>query len=343
MNKLRWLLLLPFGLLYGLITGLRNKLFDLGILKTYKMPVPAICVGNLSTGGTGKTPHVAYLAALLKDELKVHILSRGYGRNTRGFILLDENSTSEQVGDEPLFYQTHFQPEVRVAVCESRQEGIEKLLEIEQPGIILLDDAFQHRHVAAGLSILLTEYGKPYFSDFPLPAGNLREWRSGRKRADLLIVTKCPPEIPETVHNSYLKKLRFDPQRVYFSRIAYGTLTSFVSGIQFQAENVLLVTGIAHPDSLEAHLSLQYQVERMDFPDHHDYSLSDIQKIHKKFDTFASQRKVIVTTEKDFMRLRSLPLAYGISERPWFYQPITVCLDRENTFKTEIKRYAQVI
>lgn len=342
MNKLRWLLF-PFGLLYGLITGLRNLLFDRGILKTYVIPVPAICVGNLSTGGTGKTPHVAYLAALLKDDLKVHILSRGYGRNTRGFILLDETSVSGEVGDEPLFYQTHFHPEVRVAVCESRQEGIERLLEIEKPGIVLLDDAFQHRHVSAGLSILLTQYDKPYFRDFPLPAGNLREFSSGRKRADIVIVTKCPADLPETRKQSYLKKLRFDPQQVYFSRIAYGELTAFRPGLQLDAEQVLLVTGIAHPEPLEKHLAQHYNVERMDFPDHHDFSLQDIQKIHKKFDTFASQRKVIVTTEKDFMRLRSLPVSSGISERPWFYQPITVCLDRENAFKTEIKRYAQVI
>ena len=342
MNKLRWLLF-PFGLLYGLITGLRNKLFDWGILKTYVIPVPAICVGNLSTGGTGKTPHVAFLAALLKSDLKVHILSRGYGRNTRGFILLDENSVSIEVGDEPLFYQAHFHPEVRVAVCESRREGIAKLLQIEKPGVILLDDAFQHRHVSAGLSILLTEYDQPYFRDFPLPAGNLREFSSGRKRADLLIVTKCPAELPEATKSAYIQKLRFSPQQVYFSSIAYGMLTAFRPGLQPDAEQVLLVTGIAHPEPLEAHLAQHYRVERMDFPDHHDFSLSDIQKIHKKFDTFACQRKAIVTTEKDFMRLRSLPASSGIGERPWFYQPITVCLDRENAFKTEIKRYAQVI
>ncbi len=336
------LLLFPFGVLYGIITAIRNLLFDWGIKKTYEIPVKSICVGNLSVGGTGKTPHVAYLAELLKAGNKVHILSRGYGRKTRGFILLDENSTSETVGDEPLFYYKNF-PEIKVAVCESRKEGIEKLLAIEKPDVILLDDAFQHRAVKAGLNIILTDYNHPYYSDLMLPAGNLREWKSGRKRADVVIVTKCPGNVDETQKAEMRRRLRFPADQIFFSQIEYGALLPFHTGSNPAVKKVLLVTGIANPLPLEKYLQEKFDVELMKFPDHHAFSLEDIQKIHKKFDTFASENKAIVTTEKDFMRLCDSGFSNEIKKKPWFYQQIAVNPDRKKDLETVIKNYVRAI
>lgn len=341
MKKLR-LLLLPFGLLYGIVTAIRNLLFDWGIKPVYEIPVKSICVGNLSVGGTGKTPHVAYLAALLQADYKVQILSRGYGRKTRGFILLDEHATSETVGDEPLFYHKSF-PNVKVAVCESRKEGIEQLLAIEKPDVILLDDAFQHRAVKAGMNILLTDYSQPYYSDWMLPAGNLREWTSGRKRADLVIVTKCPENLPEAQKASMRKQLDFPVDKIFFSKIEYGALLSFYGAPSQDFRNVLLVTGIANPLPLENYLKERFKVELMKFPDHHAFTLEDIQKIHKKFDTFASENKAIVTTEKDFMRLCDPGFRNEIAKNPWFYQQITVGTDRKNELETVINNYVRAI
>jgi len=341
MKKLR-LLLFPFGFLYGIITAVRNLLYDRGIKKTYHIPVKSICVGNLSVGGTGKTPHVAYLAAMLSPASDTAILSRGYGRKTTGYILLDDTSTSGQVGDEPLFYYSNFKSRVRVAVCESRQKGTENLLSTGATDVLLLDDAFQHRAVSAGLNILLTDYSHPYYSDLMLPAGNLREWASGRKRADIVIVTKCPP-LDENRKHTTRKRLKFAPEHIYFSEIVYGALVPFRPAQQEPMENVLLVTGIANPEPLEKHLRKQFHVELMKFPDHHVFTLEDIQQIHKKFDTFAGGRKAIITTEKDYMRLLELENSSGMHEFPWFYQSITVRIDREKDFKAEIDNYVRAI
>lgn len=340
MKKLRFLLF-PLGFLYGIITAVRNLLFDWGIKKTYTIPVKSICVGNLSVGGTGKTPHVAYLASLLSPANKVQILSRGYGRKTNGFILLDDNATSETVGDEPLFYHRNF-PSVKVAVCESRKTGIENLLEVETPDVLLLDDAFQHRAVKAGLNIILTDFNQPYYKDLMLPAGDLREWSSGKKRADVVIVTKCPENLTDAVQSEMKKRLKFNPEAVYFSRIEYGSILPFY-GHPATFSNVLLVSGIANPLPLQKHLEKKFQVEMMAFPDHHAFTLEDIQKIHKKFDTFASENKAIVTTEKDFMRLSDPAMAGELSQKPWFYQAITVKIDREQDFKTLINSYVRTI
>lgn len=340
MKYLRFLLF-PFGFLYGIITGVRNLLYDAGIFRSYKIPVKSICVGNLSVGGTGKTPHVAYLADLLKDR-KVHILSRGYGRKTKGFILLDHTATSETVGDEPLLYYRNF-PWAKVAVCESRQEGVEKLLAIEAPDVILLDDAFQHRAITAGMNILLTDYSHPYYRDLMLPAGNLREWASGKKRADLVIVTKSPAGLGEPARQKIVKRLGFAAEAVYFSSILYGDLVAFHGNVPPAFDKVLLVTGIANPSPLEKHLASQFDTELMPFPDHHAFTLEDIQKIHKKFDTFAGENKAIVTTEKDYMRLCDAGFSDETAKRPWFYQRITVETDRKNELETVIKDYVRAI
>lgn len=340
MNFLR-LLLFPFGLIYGGVTKFRNWLFDLGIKGSYTIPGKSICIGNLSVGGTGKTPHVAYLAQLLQSDFSIHILSRGYGRQTRGFLEVFPDSNAESVGDEPLLYASHF-PDVRVAVCESRKTGIQHLRSIEIPDVLLLDDAFQHRAVKAGMNILLTQFEHPYFSDFMLPAGNLREWKSGKSRADIVIVTKCPENLSSETKKRYVKRLKFDPKSVYFSRIVYGKIIPFHTNYS-TFQSVLLVTGIANPTPLQTYLEKNYTVELLKFPDHHDFTLEDIQKIHKKFDTFASENKVIVTTEKDFMRLKKNEFKTLIQQKPWFYQSISVQIDRESEFNERIQHYVRTV
>ena len=337
------LLLLPFGFLYGVITAARNVLFNLKIKEVYKIPVKSIVVGNLSVGGTGKTPHVAYIAELLTHQNPIQILSRGYGRKTAGYILLDKQSTAELVGDEPLFYQKQFE-HVDVAVCESRKIGIQNLLKLKENQIIILDDAFQHRAVKAGLNILITDFNQPYFNDWMLPAGNLREWISGRKRADIVIVSKCKINLDQETKSLYKQNLKFNPESIYFSSIQYGELRSFNSiSTLSEVKKIFLVTGIANPKPLLEHLSENFDVELIQFPDHHAFSIEDIHKIHKKFDTFASEQKAIVTTEKDFMRLQNENFKSLIDQKPWFYQKIKVKLDRELDFKTEINNYVRAI
>jgi tetraacyldisaccharide 4'-kinase len=342
MKKFR-LLLLPFGFIYGVITAVRNLLFNLKIKEIYEIPVKSICVGNLSVGGTGKTPHVAYIAELLNSNHNIQILSRGYGRKTKGFFLLDDNSTAENVGDEPLFYHKQFK-NADVAVCESRKNGVENLLKLKENQIIILDDAFQHRAVKAGLNIIITDFNQPYFSDWMLPTGNLREWISGRKRADIVIVSKCKLNLDQETKTLFKQKLKFNPNSIYFSSIKYGELCAFDSNsVLSSVKKILLVTGIANPIPLLEHLKEKFNVELLQFPDHHAFSLGDIHKIHKKFDTFASDNKAIVTTEKDFMRLQSENYKSVINQKPWFYQKITVELDSELAFKKEINNYARAI
>lgn len=342
----KWrVVLFPFGFLYGVITAIRNLLFDYGLKAVFKIPGKSICVGNLSVGGTGKTPHIAYLADLLENEFKVQILSRGYGRQTKGFFLLDENSTSKTVGDEPLFYFQNFKKST-VAVCESRKEGIQTLQTLEKSDVILLDDAFQHRAVKAGLNILLTDYNSPYYSDLMLPAGNLREWQRGRKRADLVLVSKSPTLISRQEKEEITRKLKFNPENVFFTHIIYADLKPFGKSIvwnKHEFKSIILVTGIANPEPLVRHLSQDHHLELISFPDHHDFTLEDIQKIHKKFDTFADEKKVIVTTEKDFVRLNDSIFATEIQRYPWFYQQISVKIDREQTFNNKIQSYVREI
>jgi tetraacyldisaccharide 4'-kinase len=337
------LLLLPFGFIYGVITAVRNLLFNLKIKEIYEIPVKSICVGNLSVGGTGKTPHVAYIAKLLNSNHNIQILSRGYGRKTKGYFLLDENSTAENVGDEPLFYHKQFK-NADVAVCESRKIGVENLLKLKENQIIILDDAFQHRAVKAGLNIIITDFNQPYFNDWMLPAGNLREWISGRKRANIVIVSKCKSNLDQETKARFMQKLKFKADSIYFSSIKYGELRAFDSNsVISSVKKVLLVTGIANPTPLFEYLKENFDVELLQFPDHHAFSMDDIHAIHKKFDTFASDNKAIVTTEKDFMRLQSQNFKSLIDQKPWFYQKITVKLDKELMFKKEINNYARAI
>ena len=306
--------LFPFAILYGFITSLRNYLYDKGILKSYSFDIPIIAVGNLSVGGTGKTPQIEYLIRLLSPDYKVSTLSRGYKRKSEGFVLADASSNSDILGDEPFQYFKKF-PNVIVAVDADRKNGIERLLGLPSvPQVILLDDAFQHRKVKAGFYILLTSYTDLFCNDFMLPTGNLRESRNGAKRAQVIIVTKCPSTITEPEQEKIKKAVGLDLP-IFFSYISYDSKifneNESLSIDKIKSGSKLLLAGIAKPKPFFDYLQSDTD-EIMIFPDHHHFSKNDILKIKSK-----AQEKIIVTTEKDFVRLNAKNLKKQI-----FYLPI---------------------
>jgi len=305
MNILRKILF-PFAVLYGFITSFRNFLFDKGILKSYSFNLPVIAVGNLSVGGTGKTPQIEYLIRLLSPTNKVATLSRGYKRKSEGFILADATSNAEILGDEPFQFYQKF-PNILVAVDANRKNGIEQLIKISKPDIILLDDAFQHRKVKAGFYILLTAYNDLYADDFILPTGNLRESRSGAERANIVIVTKCPANLSEKERNYIERKLQLESrQKLFFTSIAYDEFV-FSEEKQLPVSEIknldkVLLAGIAKPEPFFEYLKNENDII-LAFPDHHHFSEKDILEIKDK-----AKDKIIITTEKDFVRLKgSLP------------------------------------
>jgi tetraacyldisaccharide 4'-kinase len=315
MNLLRKILF-PFAILYGFITGIRNFLFDKGILKSYSFDVPVIAVGNLSVGGTGKTPQIEYLIRLLSPKFKVATLSRGYKRQSEGFVLADSSSNAVILGDEPFQFYTKFK-NIQVAVDADRKNGIEQLLSsTTKPEIILLDDAFQHRKVKAGFYILLTSYGDLYSDDFMLPTGNLRETRSGAKRANVIIVTKCPPNLSIGEQNIIKNKLKlYSNQEVYFSYITYDDFiysdNKSIKVSEIKKVDKLLLAGIAKPEPFFAYLQSGND-KKLVYPDHHSFTENDIREIENK-----AHNKLIITTEKDFVRLKG-----RIPKEPLFYLPI---------------------
>lgn len=331
MNFLRKLLF-PFSMLYGGITALRNLLYDKGLLKSKSYNFPVICVGNLSTGGTGKSPMIELLVSFLKNDYKIAVLSRGYKRKTSGFREVLINSNVEDVGDEPLQFKHKF-PEITVAVCEDRQTGIEKLHKAAE--VILLDDAFQHRKINASFNILLTSFDSLYINDCMLPAGNLREPKFGAKRAHIIVVTKCPDDINASKMQEIKLKLRLKPsQEIYFSRIGYSS--QIMNDLESKPLEYLLnkkfflVTGIANPKPLVNFLGDKgFQFETKSFPDHHNFSNSEMEQLEK--------HNLILTTEKDFMRLQSLANKIEI-----YFLPIkTVILnDKESHFRSKIRSEA---
>ncbi len=343
MKNLR-LLLLPFSLIYGSVVAIRNLLFDVGIFSSYPIPAKSICIGNLSTGGTGKTPHVDYIARLfLSTGTKTAVLSRGYGRSSSGVLEVKTNSTAENVGDEPLLYKTKYQDSIVGVVAEKRKLGVEFILQ-QHPDtqLIVLDDAFQHRAVKAGRSVLITDYSDLYSNDFVLPAGNLREFRSGKKRADYVIVSKCPTEVAEPEKVKIAKQLKFNRDKTFFSKIVYGNIISFDGSQTRDFQKVLLVTGIGNPKPLFEHLSKKYGVEHIKFSDHHHFTPADIHQIHEKFDTFAREDGIIVTTEKDFMRLKHMTEIHT-QKHNWHYQSIATKIDEQEKFNLLLENYVNEI
>ncbi|MBL4861467.1 MAG: tetraacyldisaccharide 4'-kinase [Crocinitomicaceae bacterium] len=339
MKKLR-LLLLPIGWLYGVITGIRNSLYSHGVLKSYEIPQKSIVIGNLSTGGTGKTPHVDYLLNYyINAQYKVSSLSRGYGRKSKGVLLATDQSTSDEIGDEPLLYKFRHGSSVNVVVAESRKDGVDFIGDkFPDNDIIILDDAFQHRAVKAGVNILISEYDHLYCDDYILPAGNLREWKYGAKRSDLLIVSKCPPDMTSEEKEQVRKKLNYPGKHIFFSSIIYDQLIPLNPNVDSSFSTIVLVTGIANPTPLIKHLEKQAKVEHLSFGDHHEFKRGDIERIHEKFDTFASSDKIIVTTEKDYMRLLKFDQVKDENYR-WHYQPITLNIDNEQKFNSLLDEY----
>ena len=325
MNFLRKILF-PLAFLYWLITFIRNWLYDKGILKSHSFDIPIIAVGNLSVGGTGKTPQIEYLIRLLSKDYKVAVLSRGYKRTTEGFILADEKATASLIGDEPFQFYSKFS-NIQVAVDANRKNGIENLLQLSnKPDVILLDDAFQHRKVKAGFYILLTAFDDLFCDDYILPFGNLREPSSGKKRADMIIVTKCPNDLSELAQQKIREKLKVK-QPVSFTTIQYDDYVfgneSKLLVSEIQSETKVLVAGIAKPKLFFDFLKNETD-EALVFPDHHHFSKQDCEQILAK----ANGRKII-TTEKDFVRLNGL-----LPKEQFFYLPIKSTFLNTNIDKT---------
>jgi len=324
------IILFPISLLYGLIILFRNKLYDYKILSSKSFEIPVISVGNLSNGGTGKTPQVEYIIRLLKEYFSVAVLSKGYKRKTKGFLLVSDKSTSKDVGDEPRQYKQKFK-DIKVAVAENRCKGIKTLLK-KYPNldVILLDDAFQHRVVNPGLSIILTDYYHIFSNDYLFPTGTLRESRAGAKRADIIIVTKTNKIFSPITRRRLISEIKpKNFQRIYFSYIKFGMLTPIdrtnCKTIKKEYNSIIMFTGIANAYPLKMYLKdMCTHLISIKFLDHHKYSERDLNRIVKKFNNIISKDKIIVTTEKDVMRIEEPNLLKIIKDLPVFYMPIEI-------------------
>lgn len=347
MEKALKIALLPISYLYGAVTFIRNKLFDFGILKETKFDVHSIGVGNLSVGGAGKTPHVEYLIRLLlNDSKRIATLSRGYKRKTSGFVLATEQSTALDIGDEPLIYKTNYP--VTVAVDANRKNGINKLINTENLNleVILLDDVFQHRYVKPGLSICVSDYNQPYFEDVLMPSGTLREAQSGISRADVIIISKTPENTSPVDIRNVLKDIKpLAHQKVFFSYLKYGELYSINNrSNQLSTLNdlyryrVISFAGIANATPFIEYLK-EYSAElkHLPFPDHYEYLEKDLTDIQRYYESLEGGNKLLVTTEKDLMRLKNNTV-WDIASRMNIY-----ILPVEITFKDKEEEFNQLI
>ncbi|MCR4659223.1 MAG: tetraacyldisaccharide 4'-kinase [Bacteroidales bacterium] len=310
-TTISWMLL-PLTLWYAAGVAVRNMLYGMGLLRQESPHVFTIGVGNLSTGGTGKTPMVEHLVRLLSPRYRVALLSRGYKRSTKGFVLCDGTPDPDRIGDEAaMMARKH--PEAIVAVCENRIEGINRLMSLANPPqVVLLDDSFQHRRIKPSLNILLTEYAHPYFDDFILPYGNLREFRSARQRANIIVVTKSPARLDPMEKHNIIASLGTKPyQKIFFSYLAYGTPVALADGSPRPlnpSDRLLLVTGIARPEPLLAEMRKTHKVTHLRYADHHRYTQSDIADIATTLEQLGPDG-VFVTTEKDAVKLKPLMAA----------------------------------
>ena len=341
--------------LYGLGVGFRNLLFEMGILKSRSFDIPVISVGNITVGGTGKTPHVEYLIRLLKDRAKVAVLSRGYKRKTKGFVLADENATVSAIGDEPYQMKTKF-PDITVAVDRKRTRGIENLTSgeyVKDVDVILLDDAFQHRYVKPGINILLVDYHRLIIYDKLLPAGRLREPIESKNRADIVIVTKCPKDLKPMEFRVITKAMKLYPyQQLFFSTHEFDTLRPVFPENHgdrsmileaLAGQHVLLLTGIASPEQMLIDLkAYAKEVTPLAFSDHHSFKKKDIEHINEAFSALPSP-KLIITTEKDETRLKQVEGLSDEVRKSLYVLPIKIkiLLDQENTFNQSIINYVR--
>jgi len=352
-NPLKHIILFPFALFYGIITGIRNWLFDQDILSSTSFNIPIISVGNLAVGGTGKTPHTEFILSILQDEWKTAMLSRGYKRKTKGFQLANSESDSQILGDEPYQIYQKF-PNVTVSVDEKRVHGVKKLQElIPDLQLVVLDDAFQHRSIQAGLSILLTDFSNLYTRDMLLPAGNLREWKSGSKRANIIIITKCPEDMKPIDMRLYNTELKPENnQLLFFSSLVYDELKPVFPDsdhdnwtfqkIKYTNAEILLVAGIVSPKPILQRLAkFTPNVKTLFYDDHHAFQTKDFNLINKKFTAFQSNEKIIIMTEKDAVRLMTNPNYPETLKSRTYALPIRINIlhDQETLFIQKIKSY----
>ncbi len=344
--------MLPLSWLYGLGVRLRNQMFELGILKSRSFDIPVISVGNITVGGSGKTPHVEYLIRLLKDKVKVAVLSRGYKRKSKGFVLADAETCMKDIGDEPYQMKTKF-PDIHVAVDKNRCHGIDMLTGNEKSNdtdVILLDDAFQHRYVKPGVNILLVDYHRLIIYDKLMPAGRLREPQNGKARADIVIITKCPKDLKPMEFRVIIKAMDLYPyQQLFFTTLEYDNLRQMQGGEEMSLKqlnknmNILLLTGIASPKQMTYDLK-EYSdnITPMTFPDHHQFTDKDIELINNTFCQMSSP-KMIITTEKDSVRLTGMEGLSDEIRRNIYILPIRIkfMLGQEEEFNNKIIGYVQ--
>ena len=336
--------------MYGFAVRIRHWMFNVNILKSKSFPMPIIGVGNLSLGGTGKTPMVEYLIRLLSDNYKLAVLSRGYSRDTKGYLTANHYSKHTDIGDEPMQYHNKFKHNLTVAVSENRRKGIKNLMHDDYNlDIILLDDSFQHRYVKPGISILLTDFHSLYMEDYLIPAGTLRDVVSQAKRADIIIVTKTYKVLSPITRRRIQSILKPKAhQQLFFSYLEYGKLTIFPGFKHITTSKnintIVLFCGIANSYPLQEYLrDMCMELLVIDFPDHHTYSKKDLQLVTKTFKDEFTQNKIIITTEKDAMRLIKSEYICELNKLPVFYIPIEVKLhgdDKEN-FSNQIKKYVK--
>lgn len=341
------LLLLPLSWIYGGILALRNWFFNNGLNKSFRFDFPVISVGNLSTGGTGKTPHIEFLAKLLKDKYAVGVVSRGYGRKTKGFLVVNEDSTAANVGDEPLQIKLNH-PQIQVAVGEQRILAIPSLLnEVPETQVVLLDDAYQHRYVTPGLNILLSDYSRMFYDDFVLPAGNLREFKNGYRRADVVLVTKCPPTISNQQKQQIISRIKPKKhQQIFFTWLNYGTpykLSNQQEILENMAQNnVLFFGGIANAKPVELYLTdntASYEVKQL--TDHFNYTTEALKEIETSFNAWAKPNKILLTTQKDAVKLMQSGLKDIAAGLPLYVLPIEIGMNdnEKQQFASLIETY----
>lgn len=346
MKIVRIILLFPFTFIYWTAVSVRNFLYDTQIFKSTQFDIPIIGVGNLSVGGTGKTPHVEYLINLLiKEDYNPALLSRGYQRKTKGYLLANENSTAKEIGDEPFQIKQRF-PNIKVVVCEKRVDGVRKIIEnYPEVNVIILDDSFQHRAIKAGLNILITEYSNPFIDDSIIPLGRLREGKNSYKRADVVIVSKSPDSISE----SQIRDLRdsinpFPNQELFFSYIEYLKFKPFGNEeiIIHDDYSAMAFSGIANSKPFKSYLDEMFdELWFLKFSDHHKYTVKDIKLIIKNFNNIENSQKILVTTEKDISRIKNSELEKLFKTLPLYFVPIEVkFLNTENiSFDNKILSY----
>ncbi|MEC5395044.1 tetraacyldisaccharide 4'-kinase [Bergeyella sp. RCAD1439] len=337
----RWYLY-PFALLYGLGSGVRNLMYSIGLFRSTGFRTPVINVGNLSVGGSGKSPMVMHLAELLSKNYRTGVLSRGYGRQTKGYGITNYESSYKTVGDEAMQLFERFKNRFVIGVAEKRVPGAKKMIADMDLEVLILDDAMQHRAIKAGLNILMTDYNDPYFKDHLLPAGNLRESRSGAKRAQIIMVSKCPDDLTEEKKQYFISRIKpLHYQKVFFSSISYDehvySKDKKLPDNNLAYYDILLITGIANPAPLLNHLSkFSQRVKHLKFRDHHNFTEQDLKNIMQEYKKLG-EYKLILTTEKDYVRLK----AFDYMKEKVYYWPINITIDKQEEFNQIITDYVK--